>query len=245
MESWDQFIDMADAYTSSTMGEKEVAAFEKDISKDGKWESAWTLYQEAKASIEVEAEAHVKARWNREYMASQEPKVRNMAPLVWLAAAVIVVLAAVVFWQIGKKPSTPEALYALHTENIQLSLGQRGTLDSELRFAKANALLNAEQYRESIPILQELLDDTSFTRLDFARLHMGISYLQTEQNQQAEQMFSQIHTESAFRYDAMWYQALLALKQNKTIPAKLHLETLQTESKTYSTRAAELLDALE
>ncbi|MFK7972414.1 MAG: hypothetical protein AB8F95_18740 [Bacteroidia bacterium] len=246
MEFSNQFIDKADAYMASSLSEDEKRAFEASIAEGGEWYAQWQAYRMARESVDLEAELALKSRWKQQYK-QQAPATKTIRLGPWLIAATLMMLVGLGIWQLGFRKPQPsqKQLFAQHHANIQLSLGQRGSENTDLQFAKANALVNGQEYEAAIVALQQLLADSSFQRRDFAYLHLGVSFLQTKQYLQAKNALNSVNPESAFRFDAIWYKALLAYDEGEKRSANIYLEQLSKESKTYRERAEELLPNLD
>jgi tetratricopeptide (TPR) repeat protein len=243
MEIPDQFLEQVEAWEQVRLSPEETSEFEAAIAQGGKWYQLYLDYQEAQKAIDHFAEQEIKATWKKDFFDEEpEAKKRSIWPVMLAAAAGLLLLLSVFIFFPGK--NSPEMLYAQFTEAIVLSPGQRGPTETDDSFMQANAFFNQKQYRDAISLLEQVLADTAFQRKDYALLHLGLCYLNLEQYDKASESLKQVDSQSTFRYDSMWYQALIAVKLGKSAEAEALLKQLVRESKTWKDKASKLLEAL-
>ncbi|MEL6673861.1 MAG: tetratricopeptide repeat protein [Bacteroidota bacterium] len=232
-----------EAFVLDQLSQEDRAAFEAELVADAVLAAEVAQFREAQAAAEAQGQVMLKASFREKYQAG---KTNSGLSITWYmaAAAAVLVLALVYWWSRPESALTTDALYAQYNQPVDLSL-ERGSGAADSLFSLANAAYQAGEFEGAIPLLEELLADSTFDRKPYARLHLGICYQQLRQWEVAEQALEAIPPASSFYYQARWHLALISLKQEDVTVARTRLQLLVDQSRTYGPQAQELLQALQ
>jgi len=100
------------------------------------------------------------------------------------------------------------------------------------------------KYFESIIRFQKLMEYNP--ELVFIKFFLGLSYIETNQYRKAEAILEELTDAKGnnYQYPAIWYLALLHLKQNQNEEAREYLTMLLQDKNEYSVHAREILNSL-
>ncbi|CAN5286511.1 hypothetical protein BH11BAC6_BH11BAC6_10740 [soil metagenome] len=138
------------------------------------------------------------------------------------AAAILIAVAGIVFWQVSKN-NKPE-FYAQFIGHETISLTNRGNTGQD-SLEKAAAFYNNKQYGPVIPLLERaLLQDTANIQY---RIILSRCYIETNNYQNAFTLLNAVAAGgSAYKYEAVWLTAMAWLKQNKNNECIIALQTI-------------------
>jgi tetratricopeptide (TPR) repeat protein len=154
----------------------------------------------------------------------------------WMSAAAAILLLGI-FYFLLPRPS----LYERYAQHTPLSLVEKGTTSSSLQQTEAH--YNAGNYKEALPLLQQLVADQS----DDLQLNLalGIALLETGSIPEARRIFQQIHEgTSIYHHEGSWYLALTYLKTNQHAEAKTQLQQIPSSAAQIYAKAQRLLQDL-
>jgi len=148
------------------------------------------------------------------------------------AAAAAAVLLFLVIRPLFTRPFDKDKLFARYIQDVQgLPEAQRGADNDSLRVAAAR-LYNREKYAEALPLLGAVIAEQPGA-VEF-RLATGVSYLQTGKYDSAMVLFDIIAAgTTVFKEKAVWYKALILLKQNKLDDCYIVLASLPPDADNY------------
>lgn len=129
-------------------------------------------------------------------------------------------------------------LYESHANHFALHL----VLKSDINTIALNAesAFNEGKFEEAIPSIQKYLESNSIDTK--ARLALGISYLETDQNEEAFRIFDEIGNGSSTLKDyAIWYKALYYVKKSDFTSAKEQIGALSDRDMQLNQKAQKLL----
>jgi thioredoxin-like negative regulator of GroEL len=132
-------------------------------------------------------------------------------------------------------------LFEKYAATTMVAPAERGeATDDPLQLAVA--AFNAKDYTvASYHLTQARIKDTTSS---FVNFYYGVSLLQTNRIAEAREMFNQLYAgQSAFKYEAAFYQALTFLKEDNKALCKEWLQKIPADALTYS-KAQELLKKL-
>ena len=232
-----------EAYHAGQLSGKELEEFQALYKSDPSFAEQVDLFQTAQDAIEALGQEELKASFRQQYQ-SNPPKVKPLWSKWYVAAAAVIALLLLFFFiRNNSSSATPEELYASYESFEPLSL-ERGNSDIDSLFLIANGLYNEQQYEAAIPLLKQLLEDEAFDRKAYAYLHLGIAQLKSGQEDDAVHALGELDADSSFYLQAQWNLALAYLKLGNAEESKRILQILETESRTYKSKALELLEAL-
>jgi hypothetical protein len=239
------FNDIA-RYAEGEMTAEERSAFEANLASDTTLQQQLALYREAHGSLQQ----HFSADGQREQLqgtlhslrgeffneASQPAKVVSMKRWLRGAVAVAAVLIAVVFvWQFMQ----PD-LFKKYSE-ITMAAAERGGQEDELLMNGVTAF-NNKDYTSAANILAQVRQKD--TANSFVSFYYGVSLLQTDHIAEARTIFNQLYAgQSAFKFEAAFYQALTFLKEDNKDLCKEWLQKIPADALGYN-KAQELLKKL-
>lgn len=240
------FNDIA-RYAEGDMAADERSAFEAALASDESLQRQLTLYREVHGSLQQ----HFSADAQRDQLqgtlqslqgeffggTAQRGKVVSIKRWLRSAVAVAAILIAVVFiWQ----PWKP-GLFKEFAETTMVTPAERGEgTDGVLQ--KAVTAFNNKNYSEAATLLQQVRQQD--TANSFVNFYLGVSLLQTHRIPVARNIFSQLYEgQSAFKFEAAFYQALGYLKEDNITLCKEWLQKIPADAANYN-KARELLEKL-
>ena len=239
------FNDIA-RYAEGDMTAEERSAFEANLASDATLQQQLALYREAHGSLQQ----HFSTDGQQEQLkgtlhslrgeffneASQPGKVVSMKRWLRGAVAVAAVLIAVVFvWQFMQ----PD-LFKKYSA-ITMEAAERGEQEDELLMNGVIAF-NKEDYTSAAKILAQVRQKD--TASSFVSFYYGVSLLQTNRIPEARTVFNQLYAgQSAYKFEAAFYQALTFLKEDNNALCKEWLQKIPADATSYN-KAQELLKKL-
>lgn len=164
---------------------------------------------------------------------------------VWAAAAAVLLLISG-FWLVQRwnTPASPVASAEMLYDKYYIPLPATGTRDGSDETWKQ--LYNQKRYKETIVMIEGLLQDTAYSARSEASLYLGLAKLNEGQAGQSVSAFRQVGQGSYWWEHAQWYEALALLKSNDLNAAKNKLQMIENQTgSTYKIKAAELLRQLQ
>lgn len=236
-----------DNYLQGDLSEDEVLAFKNRLESDGDFKKQFMTYKalsgylehtlspEASAftqNLEQISQAHFSA--SEERVDKPDRKGFNYARLA-IAASVAFLIGIFLFNQIKTASYTD---FNTH-EPIELTLRAGNVKD----LVEATKAFNNKDYAKANAILEGLLvDDPENVQL---QLYFAITNIELDQFDRADAMLNTISQgKSVYKYRAIWYKALSALKQGETEEVKALLKQLPEEADDYE-QARRLLNKLD
>jgi len=168
-------------------------------------------------------------------------------PLAIAASILFLVAAAALIWQMnaGGTSLSNDELFAQYYSIEKMSPTVRGDQQTDSLYNLALLQYNDKQYSSAINHLNTLLEQDP-DNLQFVNA-LANAYLNDQQLEKAKVQFKRIVEDgkSIMAPKAIWYLALIQIKQGKVEEAKKQLEQLTTtEDLTLAKQASALLDAL-
>ncbi|MTB50152.1 tetratricopeptide repeat protein [Lewinella sp. W8] len=156
-------------------------------------------------------------------------------PAVYGSAAAILLVFALALSFLFPSGNT----YAEFAQHDPLSITERGTALADA--AAAETAFNAGDYLRAIPLLERYLADQAED--ERARLALGIAYLESNEDEKAVNIFTEIAaSEGALAAYGNWYLALAAVKRGDSAAALIFLDKIPSTD-TYLTEKANRLRA--
>jgi thioredoxin-like negative regulator of GroEL len=145
-------------------------------------------------------------------------------------------IAVIIIWQ----PWKP-GLFREFSEISMAAPAERGSSGDDLLQQAVDAF-NKKEYAGAASILQQVKQqDTANSFVDF---YYGVALLQTDRLPEARGIFNQLYAgQSAFKFDAAFYQALGYLKENNKTGCREWLQKIPSDAPNYN-KAQELLNKL-
>jgi hypothetical protein len=240
------FNDIA-RYAEGEMTAGEQAAFEAALATNETLQQQLALYREVHGSLQQhfahdakrEQLQHTLKDLRREFFvtASAPAKVVPLKQYVLRAVAVAAIAIAVVFvWQ----PWQPSLLKQYAEMQMPAPVERGSTTDSLLQ--QAVTAFNEDNFVLAAGLLQQVQQqDTANSYVNF---YYGVALFQTGKLQNARDIFTRLYNgESAFKFDAAFYQALSYLKEDNKGACKEWLQKIPADAPNYA-KAQTLLDKL-
>lgn len=240
------FNDIA-RYAEGEMTADERSAFETALASDESLRRQLALYQEVHSSLLQHFSAGDQRNPLQDTMQSlrgeffgadsQPSKVVSFNRYLRSAVAVAAILIAVIIiWQ----PWKP-GLFKEFSETSMVAPAERGGLTDNL-LQQAVEAFNKKDYIGAVSLLQLVKQqDTANSFVDF---YYGVALLQTDRLPEAREIFNQLYAgQSAFKFEAAFYQALGYLKVDNKTDCKEWLQKIPSDAPNYS-KAQELLNKL-
>lgn len=240
------FNDIA-RYAEGEMTTEERAAFEAALAADSTLQRQLALYREAHGALLQHFSADKQGNQLQGTLhslggeffneTSQSGKVVSMKRWLRGAVAVAAILIAVVFvWQFLQ----PD-LYGKYSATTMVTPAERGEQSEDL-LSNAVTAFNKKDYKsaaQSLAIIRQ--KDTANS---FVAFYYGVSLMHTNNIIGAREIFNQLYAgQSAFKFDAAFYQALTYLKEDNKVLCKEWLLKIPADASNYN-KAQELLEKL-
>lgn len=225
----------------------ERAVFETSLASDESLRKQLALYQEVHVSLQqhfIAGDQRIPLQDTMQTLrgeffgaASQPAKVISFKRYLRSAAAVAAILIAVIIiWQ----PWKP-GLFKEFSETSMAAPAERGDAGDSLLEQAVDAF-NKKDYSRAASILQQVKQQD--TANSFVNFYYGMALLQTDHLPEAREIFNQLYAgQSAFKYDAAFYQALGYLKENNKTGCKEWLQKIPADAPNYN-KAQALLNKL-
>lgn len=242
----DTFNDIA-RYAEGDMTAEERSAFETVLASDESLRRQLALYREVNTSLQQQFSADDRRNQLQESMqslrseffggASQPAKVIPFKRFLRGAVAVAAVLiAVVVIWQPWKA-----SLFETFSDTSMTAPAERGASADNL-LQQAVIAFNSKDYKAAAATLQQVRQQD--TANSFVNFYYGVALLHTGQLALARALFNQLYAgQSAFKFEAAFFQALGYLKENDKRSCGVWLQKIPADAPGYN-KAQELLKKL-
>jgi len=234
-------------YVEGEMTADERSAFEVSLASDEGLRQQLALYQEVDTSLQQHFNAdeqrqplqHTMQSLRGEFFggAAQPAKVISFKRYLRSAVAVAAILIAVVFvWQ-PWKPS----LFNKFGETSMAAPAERGDNGDKV-LQQAVTAFNKKDYPSVITLLQQVKEqDTANSYVNF---YYGVALLKSGRVPEARRIFGALYAgQSAFKFDAAFFQALGYLSEKNNEGCKEWLQKIPADAANYD-KAQELLKEL-
>jgi tetratricopeptide (TPR) repeat protein len=234
-------------YAEGDMTAEEQLAFETALAADESLRQQLALYREVHTSLQQQFGAddqrnqlqHTMQSMRSEFFggAPQPAKVISFKRFLRGAVAVAAVLIAVVMiWQPWKA-----GLFDTYSETSMVAPAERGTPTDTL-LQQAVTAFNKKDYNEAVTALQQVQQQD--TTNSFVNFYYGVALLHTGELAAARNIFNQLYAgQSAFKFEAAFFQALGYLKENDKTHCREWLQKIPADAPGYE-KAQQLLNKL-
>jgi tetratricopeptide (TPR) repeat protein len=232
-----------DQYLQSEMTAAEKTDFEKQLAEDPEFASEFETFKsvqlqlENKFGFEAEREAFKEnlTQISEKHFNNGKPKVVLMRPWYYAAAASIIILFGLFFFDYNQNPSFND-----YNHPGQAHFTERSSTNVHL--LQAEKTFNTRKFKEAIPFFEAALKETKIPEIQY---YYGVSLLETSEYKKAEAVFNELKTTSpVYKDKSLWNLALMKLKQKDYKGCKQILQTISQDYEDYD-EVQELLDALD
>jgi TolA-binding protein len=166
--------------------------------------------------------------------------VRILRYLIYVAAAVSVLMLVYFLTGQDNENHTPESLFAKYYNGFDQIVEMRSGEDTTGMFANGMKLYSSGNWEGAIHSLNQARRNVELT----AAFYIGMCYLELREYAKAEVQFHRVIDHSGdFRQEAEWYLALTLLADNKTEQSEELLQAMVEQKNHYfGEKAKELLD---
>ena len=232
-----------DQYLQGELQVDERADFEKQLLEKPEFASEFETFKsihiqlENKFGYEAEREAF-KENLNQiseKHFNTSEPKVVVMRPWYYAAAASVIILFGLFFFDYNQNPSFHD-----YNHPGQAHFTERSTTNVQL--LQAEKAFNTRKFKEAVPFFEAALKENKTPEVQY---YYGVSLLEISQYEKAEAVFNELKTTSpVYKDKSLWNLALMKLKQKDYKGCKQILQTISQDYEDYD-EVQELLDALD
>lgn len=232
-----------DQYLQSEMTAAEKSDFEKQLTEDSEFASEFETFKavqlqlENKFGFEAEREAFKEnlTQISEKHFNNSKPKVVLMRPWYYAAAASVIILFGLFFFDYNQNPNFND-----YNHPGQANFTERSTTNVHL--LQAEKAFNTRKFKEAVPFFEAALKETKTPEIQY---YYGVSLLQTSEYQKAEAVFNELKaTNLVYKDKALWNLAIMKLKQKDYKGCKQILQTISQDYEDYD-EVQELLDALD
>lgn len=164
----------------------------------------------------------------------------------WIAAASITLLLTIggIAYYHQNQPSNKDEIFDEYYKPYEVTVSYRSA-DSELNslLEKGFEAYKNKNFSQALTLFQKVLNQ----REDIAaRMYSGISYIETEKYQKANNSFSKVlnSKDNLFIEQAKWYMSICYIKVDEFDRALYLLEDLKSESSYYRNQSEQLIPKL-
>ncbi|MBF4492207.1 tetratricopeptide repeat protein [Flavobacterium sp. MR2016-29] len=232
-----------DQYLQDELNVDEKNDFERQISEDPEFSSAFKTFKsvqlqlENKFKYEEEREAFKEnlTQISDKHFNVSKPKVIGLKSWYLAAAASVAVLFGLFFFNYNQNPT-----FADYNHPEQASFTERSTANQTLKAAET--AFNKGKYNDAIPLFETILKQNKTPEIQY---YYGVSLLEESQYQKAETEFNKVISgTSVYKEKAKWSLALSKLKQKDYKACKAVLQTISEDYENYD-EVQLLLDELD
>jgi tetratricopeptide (TPR) repeat protein len=229
-------------YLENELSAEEKTNFEKQLSDDQEFASAFetfkelNLHLEHKFGNETELNAFKKnlKSISKEHFKTKKSKVVAFKPWQYAIAASVAILAGLFFFQ-NINPSFED-----YNNPEMATFIERGDVNENLKLAQD--AFNTKNYKAAIPYFEGVLKVNKSPEIQY---FYAVSLLENNQFQKAEINFSELKSgTSIYKNKATWYLALSKLKQKDYTSCKEILLTIPDDFEDYD-QVQQLLNELD
>jgi len=176
---------------------------------------------------------------SRDYFKEASPKIKpRTMPLRWLSLAAGLAILITSVWIMNRGDSRD--LFDQYLTSYPLTLGERG--NDGLDVKSLEDAFNRQKFSAAIPLLEKYIE--SKPKDLRGKLALGVAQLHTNDLINAKNNLTEVHqNRGVLTYNAAWYLALIALKNESYVQAKPLLKSIPEETK-YFDKAQSLLEKL-
>lgn len=248
------YEDMA-RYADGLMEAEEQQAFEAALATDAALQQQLALYREVDTSLQQQFGRDEQREqlqgtlrqmrqefFGKQTATEQQPEQRTakVIPFKRYLTVAVAVAAVLIIGVFVWNPFSPD-LYTKYAATQMVAQLERGShVDSVLQ--NATLAFNNKEFTEAAVLLAEVVQ----TQPDnsYALFYFGVALMQSNQVPRARAVFEQlVKGESAFKYEATFYEALSYLKEGDKDAAKDWLEKIPADAPNYN-KAQELMRKL-
>jgi len=232
-----------DQYLQGEMTVEERNNFEKEVSGNPEFAAEFRTFKEVQVQLQNKF-GHVQEREafkenlsviSDEHFNKNKPKLVLMRPWYYAAAASVVILFGLFFFNQNTKPD-----FADYNQQEYAYLTERGNVQEELK--QAEEAFNSKKYKAAIPLFESILKENKTPEIQY---YYGIALLEEDQFSKSEAVFNELKSgTSVYSEKALWYLALSKLKQKDYKASKQILQTISQDYEDYD-KVQKLLNALD
>ena len=232
-----------DQYLQGEMTVEERNNFEKEVSGNPEFAAEFRTFKEVQVQLQNKF-GHVQEREafkenlsviSDEHFNKNKPKLVLMRPWYYAAAASVVILFGLFFFNQNTKPD-----FADYNQQEHAYLTERGNVQEELK--QAEEAFNSKKYKAAIPLFESILKENKTPEIQY---YYGIALLEEDQFSKSEAVFNELKSgTSVYSEKALWYLALSKLKQKDYKASKQILQTISQDYEDYD-KVQKLLNALD
>ena len=229
-------------YLENELSDEEKTNFEKQLSEDQEFASAFEIFKELNLHLENKFgnEKNLKAfkknlkSISKEHFKAKKSKVVAFKPWQYAIAASVAVLVGLFVFQ-NINPSFDD-----YNNPEMATFIERGDVNENLKLAQD--AYNAKEYRTAIPLFELILKENKSPEIQY---FYAVSLLEDNQFQKSETNLIELKSGTyIYKNKAAWYLALSKLKQKDYKSCKKILLTIPDDYEDYD-QVQELLNELD
>ncbi|WP_269240863.1 tetratricopeptide repeat protein [Flavobacterium limnophilum] len=229
-------------YLSNELSAEEKISFEKQLSEDIEFASAFEIFKELNQHLankfgnEKDLKAFKKKlkSISKEHFKSKKTKVVAFKPWQYAIAASIAILVGLFVFQ-NINPSFED-----YNNPEMATFIERGDVNENLKLAQD--AFNTKNYKAAIPHFEAVLKESKSPEIQY---FYAVSLLEDNQFQKAETNLAELKSgTSIYKNKATWYLALSKLKQKDYDSCKAILQSIPDDYEDYD-QVQELLNELD
>lgn len=236
-----------DAYLLGQFSDKEKLAFEHEVGQDADLEKEVRIRQLSIANIHILGDWLARQRIHRLHkkeIKAFRHRSRTIRRVRWGLIAAAVLFLIIASYNLFQTPSSTSDLFTNHYEAYLLRFNSRDLGDSSA-LELAGQAYRERRFADAFEQFSSIVAADSMQTK--ARLALGICAIELEQYAYGLDQFEVLiqANDPLYREQALWYAALLYLKQNELDKSTSYLEQLNIATSFYHDKAAQLLLEIE
>lgn len=247
MEKSRKFDEFIQPFLDGELSREELDWFSKELESNAVLAEDIRLYREVDNAIREQDVMELRDQLDVIHNTIGEPgsppakQPRYRKVLSYAAIASLAVLLSLgVLLKVQHNKLTNQQIYQKHFEPYEVTMVYRSAESSEL-LARAVTAYNDRNYTEAIKLFEQLLG--SYPNEMEYQLSLGISYMETEQYNKAENKFGTIidHNDNLYIEPAEWYLGFCYLHTGQNAQAREHFKDIARSNSSYNKKAKYIL----
>ena len=237
-----------DKFLLGELDEKTEKEFQARLEVDKVLAEEVNVHKNALDIIESLGDFEMKARIQKihnQQINQSAPATKRIELKKWFAIAAAISFLLFGTWWFGLRSPQNIRLFAQNYERYELNIGSRSTQENNA-LIEASIAYKQKKYAEAINLFNQIPDTNEFH--SNILLAKGICLMELDKNKEALPFFQQLiqSKDALFEEHAIWYAAMIHLKQNELEQSKsLLIKLSEEEGNYYQEKAQEILSALE
>jgi tetratricopeptide (TPR) repeat protein len=252
MEKMSKYDDFIQPFLDGELSREELDWFSKELESNAVLAEDIRLYREVENAIREQDVMDLRDQLDVIHNAIGDPSQQAIRPsryrkvMSYAAIASLTILISLgVLLKVQHNKLTNDQIFEKHYEPYEVTMIYRSAeSDYQKVLSQAMTRYEAGEYLTAINLFEDILAKDP---ADMASsLYSGISYMETEQYNQADLKFQKIinHNDNLFVEQAAWYLGFCYLHTGQNLEARGHFREIATSSGSYNKKAKKIMRSI-